>query len=383
MTVSRRRYTPEHRDESIYQYVPFDVPADAEAFTVTLDYDHGAAIVDLGLDGPDRFRGWSGGERSTVTVAREAATPGYLPGDVAGTWQVVLGLHRVGADGVDVEIGVEATTSAPPAPIEARPPRPERPPRRGLPATPGREWLACDFHSHTVHSDGALGVVELANLAAATGLDALAVTDHNTISHHRFLRDAGDHAGVLLIPGQEVTTDHGHANVFGDVGWIDFRQPAETWRTEASARGALMSVNHPWAGECAWRQPLRDVAAFVEMWHSTWDRRDLQPFDEWTEHGHVAIGGSDFHRHGRGAVLGHPTTWVEAEERSVEAVLAAMAAGRVAISASPMSPVLLRVDGELVAVDADGCRLDASPHEGLAALRAGDRADDIVVAVCA
>lgn len=358
MSVVRRHFTPDDRAASIYQYVPFDVPAGAAAFTVTLSYDRSRATVDLGLDGPDRFRGWSGGERSEVTVSPTWATPGYQPGEVPGEWRVVLGLYRVGADGVDVEVGIDVHTHAvgrPPAsPV---PPRPERRSPRALPAAAGREWLACDFHSHTVHSDGGLEIVDLAVLAASSGLDVLAVTDHNTVSHHPFLAAAGAYAGVVLVPGQEVTTDEGHANVFGDVGWIDFRQPAEMWRREAAERGALMSVNHPWAGDCSWRQPLRDPAPLVEMWHSTWDRADPEPFDEWHDHGSVGIGGSDFHRHGQGVIPGAPTTWVEAEDRTADAVLAAMADGRVAISASPTSPVLLRVDGELVTIDANGCRL--------------------------
>ncbi|MER7546255.1 PHP domain-containing protein [Spirillospora sp. NPDC127506] len=76
------------------------------------------------------------------------------------------------------------------------------------------------MHSHTVHSDGTLPVRELACLAASQGLDFLAVTDHNTVSHQPELPAASAHAGVLLLPGQEVTTDLGHANVFGADGTV-------------------------------------------------------------------------------------------------------------------------------------------------------------------
>lgn len=231
-----------------------------------------------------------------------------------------------------------------------------------------------------MHSDGGLEVVDLANLAAAGGLDVLAVTDHNTVSHHRFLPAAGDHAGVLLVPGQEVTTDHGHANVFGDVGWIDFRRPAEEWRVEAAARGGVFSVNHPWAGDCSWRQALREPAQLVETWHSTWDRRSSEPFEEWFDFGAIAIGGSDFHRHGQGVVLGQPTTWVEAEDRAVDAVLDALRDGRVAVSAAPDSPVLVRRDGVLIAVDADGCHLEHAEHDG-GLSRLVDEADGRVAAI--
>src|SRR5260221_11031337 len=91
----------------------------------------------------------------------------------------------------------------------------ERRPPRDLPAVDGLRWFAGDLHAHTVHSDGALTVSELAVLAARTGLDFLAITDHNTVSHHPFLEAASRHSGVALIPGQEVTTELGHANEWG------------------------------------------------------------------------------------------------------------------------------------------------------------------------
>jgi predicted metal-dependent phosphoesterase TrpH len=79
-------------------------------------------------------------------------------------------------------------------------------------------WLACDLHAHTVHSDGSLGVAELAAASVRARLDVLAVTDHNTVSHHTSLPALASRYGVTLIAGQEVTTDRGHANAFGDVG---------------------------------------------------------------------------------------------------------------------------------------------------------------------
>ncbi len=334
------------------------MPARAGALEVTLEYDRSETTLDLGLIGPDQFRGWSGSERTTLVVTEQWATPGYLPGPVGGPWQVVLGLYRVAPGGVDVAVHI-STPDQPPAapPPPPLPPRPERPPTRRLPAVPGHEWLAGDFHSHTVHSDGSLEIVELAARAAGRGLDVLAVTDHNTVSHHAHLGAAADHTGILLVPGQEVTTDAGHANCFGDVGWIDFRDPPDKWQAAATERGGLMSVNHPWAWDCAWRMPLAGPADLVEMWHWTWDRRDTTALTDWPNFGRRAIGGSDFHRPGSDGEPGAPTTWLECADRSVDAVLEALGRGRVAISASPDGPVLIRDGDEFVPVDADGCEL--------------------------
>ena len=171
---------------------------------------------------------------------------------------------------VDVDVAMRPLPP-PPAAVCSRRDRSRPPAPRAAGGDRGREWLACDFHSHTVHSDGGLEVVELAVLAASRGLDVLAVTDHNTVSHHPHLAAAGAHAGVLLLPGQEVTTDHGHANCFGGdrVDRLPRASRTRGVRPPTPAVG-LLSVNHPWAGDCSWRMPLaatgavrRDVALDV------------------------------------------------------------------------------------------------------------------------
>ena len=63
------------------------------------------------------------------------------------------------------------------------------------------------------------------------------------------------------------------------------------------------------------------------------------------------------HRPGSDAEPGSPTTWLECADRSVEAILDALRDGRVAISASPDGPVLIRDGDESVPVDADGHEL--------------------------
>lgn len=355
MTVHTGTWTPEDRAESIYQYLPVDVPAGAPGLRVTLAYDRTAGILDLGCVGAVGFRGWSGGARSEYVITGDAATPGYLPGELEpGVWEVILGLHRVAEQGVTYEVTAEVgrwKVSPQPAP----PPPPARPPRRDLPATAGRRWLAGDLHAHTVHSDGVLTIDEVAALGASRGLDFLAVTDHNTTSHHLHLSAAGDRAGIMLIPGQEVTTDTGHANCFGDVGWIDFRHDSDAWVSDAEARGGLLSINHPLAGDCAWRRPLTRKPPLAEIWHSSWALWPQweEPLNWWRDWGYdvIAVGGSDWHRPGSDAAPGAPTTWVECEDADV---LGGLRAGRTTISAQPAGPVLVPVDGELLAIDAEG-----------------------------
>ncbi|MGW2339209.1 CehA/McbA family metallohydrolase [Streptomyces sp. NPDC001661] len=361
-SAHRGTWTMEQRAGDVLRELPVEVPAGTGALTVTLSYERAAGgVLDLGLLGPEgEFRGWSGGARSTYTVTESWATPGYLPGPLTpGTWQVLLRLHRVPPQGVPYEVRAVASDRVPPEPVVAAP-RPlaadaRRARRRDLPDVDGARWLAGDLHAHTLHSDGGLTIDELARSAAGEGLDFLAVTDHNTVSHHPHLAAAGARQGITLLPGQEVTTDLGHANVFGDTGWIDFRTPAASWLKQAEAGGGFLSVNHPLADDCAWELPFGDRRPrHVELWHHTWaDRTDGAPLAwarAFADGALVPLGGSDFHRPEQGRPLGAPTTWALVEG---DDVLGALAAGRTAVSAGPDAPVLLRCGDEFLALGAE------------------------------
>jgi hypothetical protein len=359
------------RLERIQREVPFEVPAGTAAVTVRLSYDTSQGVIDLGCGSPRGFRGWSGGARDEYTITSGWATPGYLPGEPeAGTWHVWLRLHRIPPQGLDYRLEISTASVAPPEPVAMEPPHGERPPRRDIPDVDGMRWFAGDFHAHTVHSDGALTVAELAELAHGRGLDFLAVTDHNTVSHHPCLAKVD--RGIALLPGQEVTTDRGHANVFGDVGWVDFRRPADSWVEHAASEGGLISINHPLGGDCAWLLPVSRRPRVAEVWSSGWwDRRWGAPLawaDAWRDDV-IAIGGSDFHHHGADGLPGAPTTWVLAEDTGT--VLDGVRAGRTAVSAGPDAPLLLRLGDELLALDADGLVL-VRPGGARQAIR-GDR----------
>src|SRR5690625_3225204 len=192
-----------------YRYVPFDVPPGSRSLSVRLTYDTSRGVIDLGCEGADGWRGWSGGARDRFTITSEEATPGYLPGELeTGTWHVVLGLHQLPADGLEVTVEVSTPALEPPA--RERPAatatRTARGSERDLPAPGGLRWYAGDFHAHTLHSDGSESVGELAARGVRAGLDFVAVTDHNTVSHHPLLPSVGAEHGITLLPGQEVTT---------------------------------------------------------------------------------------------------------------------------------------------------------------------------------
>jgi hypothetical protein len=367
MLITRHagRWTLEDRFGGCWQYLPVEVPHGASALATEFEYDRSQATLDLGCMGPAGFRGWSGGARRSFVITPDAATPGYVPRDLEpGTWLVMIGLHQVPPGGVEYRLTAEVSRTpgelAPrPAP-DPPPPLADRPRRRELPASPGRRWLAGDLHAHTVHSDGVMTVPELARFAAGQGLDFLAITDHNTISHHAELAAAAATHGIILVPGQEVTVDAGHAGAIGDIGWVDFREPADAWLAATERAGGLLSVNHPLGGHVSWTIPMSRRPPLAEIWHWSWlDPRWTAPLAWWLawDPGAVPVGGSDWHRPGSDAPPGSPTTWVECAADGPAAVLAGLRAGRTAISASRDGPVLLRLDGELVAAGADGTML--------------------------
>ncbi|HEY1733249.1 MAG TPA: CehA/McbA family metallohydrolase [Acidimicrobiales bacterium] len=343
-----------------YVPVPFEVPATAGPdLSVSVSYPSAGARLDVGLFDPDGFRGWSGSERSQLWVGPDGATPGYLPGPVpAGTWAVWLGLYVVPDGGVDVDIEVRAARPAGPAPT---PPAPlaARPPRRQLPSEGIGTWLAGDLHCHTLHSDGALPVRDVAALARRAGLDFLAITDHNTVSHHAELPAAAAETEVELIPGQEVTSYSGHANALGPMGWVDFRGPADDWMAAVVEAGGLLSINHPTAGSTGWQRPLSRPPHLIELWPGAWDRRmggaaDAAFAIRASLGQATPVGGSDYHRPTDPVSVGRPTTWVLADDGDV---LAGLRAGRTTISAGRDAPVIVPAGDTVIILDGDGTTL--------------------------
>lgn len=354
----RRHVTPADREQSIHHYVDVDVPWATRSIAVHLDHDRRRGTVDLGLFDPAGARGYSGGARDRFVVAATGATPGYVPGPLpAGTWRILLGLYEIPDEGLDLVVDVDLGGQDPPLP-DPRPPLGDAPPVRVLPAPAGQRWVPGDLHCHSTHSDGSLTLPELVARARATGLGYLAVSDHNTVSHHAHLPRLARWAGIVLVPAQEVTTTRGHANCIGDVGWVDFREPGGRWVDHARSAGGLLSINHPIVPTMGWAWDLSGPPDLVEAWHWTWDARRPDPLDWWRARGGVPIGGSDFHHPEGGNPLGSPTTWVLVPDGAgPDQVVAALREGACAVSRDPASPVLLRVDDELVAVDADGTTL--------------------------
>lgn len=65
-----------------------------------------------------------------------------------------------------------------------------------------------DLHVHTTASDGALTPSELVRYAKAKGLQAVAITDHDTIEGLEEALSEGERSGIEVIPGIEISAEH-------------------------------------------------------------------------------------------------------------------------------------------------------------------------------
>ncbi|MDO5570174.1 MAG: Sb-PDE family phosphodiesterase [Bacteroidales bacterium] len=124
----------------------------------------------------------------------------------------------------------------------------------------GYKTLKCDFHVHTVFSDGVVWPTTRVDEAVREGLDAIAITDHIEYRPHKddikadlnrsydIAKAAADKKKLLLIRGSEITRQMppGHLNAIftKDNNALDTPE----WRDalkEAKAQGAFIFWNHP------------------------------------------------------------------------------------------------------------------------------------------
>lgn len=343
-------------DHQTYRDVPFRVPAGTTAISVTFAYigQDQKAVIDLGVRDPQRFRGWSGGNKASFTLTETWATPSYLPGPLPeGEWKLILGVPNLRKN-ARAEYKATVTLTKDGA-------------FNGFTAAPLKEgpaWYRGDLHLHTGHSDGSCPaqsgsrapcpVFKTLDAATVRGLDFVAITEHNTSSHFQALADLQLYYDrLLLIPGREITTFQGHANIVGMTAPLDFqlgglRAPTfDRILDQAEAARAFVTINHPGlpSGEacmgCGWTAPVdfRRIEA-VEVINGGTASGPLSGIAFWEARlgaGYrlTAVGGSDNHDATldpfRAAAVGRPTTVVYAQNLSQDAILAGLRSGKVFI----------------------------------------------------
>lgn len=81
--------------------------------------------------------------------------------------------------------------------------------------------MPIDLHAHSTSSDGSLTPTQLVELAATIRLDAIALTDHDTLDGIPEAAAAATRAGIELIPGVELSLDWDRGGMHLLVLWLE------------------------------------------------------------------------------------------------------------------------------------------------------------------
>jgi hypothetical protein len=224
-----------------------------------------------------------------------------------------------------------------------------------IPDIAGYKTLKCDFHMHTVFSDGSVWPTVRVDEAWREGLDVISITDH--IEYHPYKDDIptklnrpyeialprARERNILLIRGAEITRDtppgHFNAIFLEDVTPLDTKELLDAMEA-ASKQGAFIWWNHP-----GWKP---DKKGWFDIHTELYEKKYLRGIEvvngldyypeahEWAiEKNLTFMGNSDLHdpcpvdkttseRH-------RPMTLVLAKEKTPAGVKDALVNGRTAI----------------------------------------------------
>ncbi|MFC5366750.1 PHP domain-containing protein [Salinirubrum litoreum] len=196
--------------------------------------------------------------------------------------------------------------------------------------------LSVELHTHSALSyDGRDPIDLLLSQAAAVGLDAVAVTDHDEIDASLEAAELAPEYGLVGIPGMEVTTAAGHVLAFG----IDELVPAglsfDDTLDRIHEQGGIAVIPHPFqksrhgVAHKITRDQLASADA-IEVYNSRLlTGRANRQAERFAERRNLPMtAGSDAHI---SEMVGQAVTHVDADEASVEAILAAIADGRTSV----------------------------------------------------
>lgn len=229
-------------------------------------------------------------------------------------------------------------------------PRPAQP---YFPDVEGLKTLVCDFHTHTVFSDGRVWPDVRIEEARREGIDVIVISDHIEYQPHKndlptnherpyeIARSKAEQFNVLLIKGAEITKDTppGHYNAIftASIGPLHKPDVLDAVRIAAEQKAFVFWNHHAWQGED--RGKWQDVQ--TKMYDNQWlHGLEVANGSEYYPNAHrwcleknlAMLGNSDIHGPSidyRYTPDKHRTlTLVLAEERSPEAVGQALFARR-------------------------------------------------------
>lgn len=220
-----------------------------------------------------------------------------------------------------------------------------------LPEMDGYKILKCDFHIHTVFSDGQVWPTVRVHEAWREGLDAIAITDHieylpykewvkgDFNASYNIAKKEADRRGILLVKAGEITRNmppgHFNALFMEDVNALNKKDYKDAIKA-AIDQGAFIEWNHP-----GWKAQQPDTTIIMkehaDLFKKGWIH-GIEVFNhlEWypcvmdwcLKHNAAIMSNSDIH-----GVTGmkydlvnshRPMTLVLAKERTIESLKEAM-----------------------------------------------------------
>jgi hypothetical protein len=224
-----------------------------------------------------------------------------------------------------------------------------------LPDILGYKTLKCDFHMHTVFSDGLVWPTVRVEEAWREGLDAIAITDHieyqphkediptNHARSHEIALPQAKQKNVLLIRGAEITRDtppgHFNAIFLRDIDPLETEEFTDAVKA-ANEQNSFVFWNHP-----GWKPEAKGwFDIHTELYEKEWLHGiEVANGDTYYPEAHLwclqkkltMLGTSDIHAPDlkvESSADSHRTmTLVFAKERSATAVKEALTAGRTVV----------------------------------------------------
>ena len=237
-----------------------------------------------------------------------------------------------------------------------------------IPDVNGYKVLKCDFHTHTVFSDGLVWPSLRNQEAWEEGVDALAITDHIeytphkrdvNVNHNRgyeLIKESADKSNIILVKGSEITrqTPPGHFNAIYIEDASDFIEDRTTNEHDREAvmkaadQNAFIFWNHP-----GWKPNTEGSYEWIDFVDELYKSKALHGIEvingfgihlkalDWcVDKGLTVMGSTDIHNlvahdYDMSKDYVHRTmTLVMAKERTAESIREALKAGRTVAWAS-------------------------------------------------
>jgi hypothetical protein len=211
-------------------------------------------------------------------------------------------------------------------------------------------------HNHSTYWDGKKPLTVMQQEAYLHGLDAFALTDHNTMRGALSPEFQAPPYHLTMVKGMEWNAfrEHGeevvgHATLLGLRGNENIKTGfgLDNMLAEATRREATIIINHPFTVNNVWKQSKPDARVHgIEVWNGWWARvkpiinndKALAWWENSLKEGRrlTALAGTDNHGQWYDDIARN-VNMVFAETTDEAGILAGIRAGRVTISQSPTS----------------------------------------------